>query len=540
MRDAWYRTAVIYSLDVETFLDSNGDGVGDLQGLTSKLDYLANLGVTCIWLLPFYPSPNRDNGYDVTDFYGVDPRLGTLGDFVDLTRAAQERGIRLLIDLVINHTSAEHPWFEAARRDPQSRYRDFYIWSDEKPENADEGMVFPGVQESTWTWDDAAGAWYFHRFYAHQPDLNIANPAVRDEIWRVVRYWLQLGVSGFRVDALPFVIEQIDQAEPKRDPDLLLRELRDNLSWHRGDAVLLAEANVPPSDVGRYVTNGDRIHMMLNFYANQHLFLALAAHDAQPIRSAYAELPQLPDTCVWANFLRTHDELDLGRLDTDERARVFDVFAPDPAMRLYDRGIRRRLAPMLQNERRRLELAHSLILTLPGVPVLRYGDEIGMGDDLTLDERNSVRTPMQWSDQANAGFSSAPADALIRPVIDEGPHQYSKVNVAAQQRDANSLLSWTARIIGVRRQCPEFWSGHAEFLDVNQPDVLVHRLRHDSTSVLVVHNLSKEARQLTLPLLDGRQARDLLDPDEAATTSGTPVELPAYGYRWFREETPAP
>ena len=537
MLEYWYKDAVIYSLDVETFVDSNGDGVGDFAGLTSKLDYLANLDVTCVWLLPFYPSPNRDNGYDVTDFYGVDPRLGTLGDFVEFTHAAHERGIRVLVDLVVNHTSIDHPWFQEARRNPESSYRGYYLWSNEKPENAHDGVVFPGVQDSTWTWDEEAGAWYFHRFYEHQPDLNIGNPRVLAEISRIMGFWLELGVSGFRVDAVPFLIERIDTDQPESDPHEVLRDLRNFLSWRRGDAIMLAEANVSPDTVPPYVEDGDKIQVMFNFFANQHLFLALATGDPEPIRAAYAQLPPLPAVCQWANFLRTHDELDLGRLEDDQRHRVFEAFAPEPAMRLYDRGIRRRLAPMFDNDRRRIELAHSLMLTLPGTPVLRYGDEIGMGDNLSLDERNSVRTPMQWTDTANAGFSTAPPDRLIRPVIESGPFGCEHVNTAAQRRDPHSLLSWTQRVIAVRRECREFGSGACEFLSTHAPSVLAHRLTRGDRSVLVLHNLSSTEQRIDVPVRPGTAPRDLLNREEPLVPNdGTDLVLPPYGYRWFREE----
>jgi maltose alpha-D-glucosyltransferase/alpha-amylase len=534
--DLWYKDAVVYSLDVETFVDSNRDGVGDFRGLTGKLDYLRALDISCVWLLPFYPTPNRDNGYDVSDFYGVDPRLGTLGDFLEFTRAAGERGIRVVIDLVVNHTSTDHPWFQQARRDPTSVYRDYYIWSDRKPENADSGLIFPGVQESTWTYDEVAGAWYFHRFYRHQPDLNVANPCVREEISRIMSFWLQLGVSGFRVDAAPFLIEHAGAGPPAHDPHEYLREFRNYLSWRRGDAIMLAEANVAPEQMLNYLDHGDKIQMMFNFYANQHLFLALAREQAEPIRRAYGALPPLPEICQWTNFLRNHDELDLARLDEAERGDVFAAFAPEPRMRIYDRGIRRRLAPMLDDDRRRLELAHSLLLTLPGTPVLRYGDELGMGDDLELAERDSVRTPMQWSGRANGGFSRAPVDRLFRPVIAEGRFGYERVNVADQLGDPDSLLTWTQRVIRVRRSCRELGWGTCEFLDPGAPQVLAHRCTHQERSVLLVHNLSGAPCDVVLPLPDGTYPDDLLSRAEPDVRDGRlHVALPAYGYRWFRE-----
>ena len=345
MIDLWYKNAVIYCLDVDTYMDGNGDGIGDFGGLTSRLDYLAGIGVTCLWLLPFYPSPDRDNGYDITDFYNVAPQLGTLGDFVDFTHQASERGIRIIIDLVINHTSDQHPWFKAACADPESPFREFYVWSKTKPKDAQSGMVFPGVQTTTWTRNAQAKAYYFHRFYEHQPDLNIANPAVREEMQRIMGFWLQLGVSGFRMDAAPFVIEQKGVKDPLfKDPLAYLTEMRTFLSWRRADAIILAEANLEPQAVTGYFGDDNRLHMMFNFWLNQHLFLAQATQSAEPIYRAFKDLPALPSLGQWANFLRNHDEIDLGRLSDEERQAVYADMGPDPSMQLYDRGIRRRPA----------------------------------------------------------------------------------------------------------------------------------------------------------------------------------------------------
>lgn len=540
MIDLWYKNAVIYNLDVETFADANGDGIGDFEGLTARLDYLAGLNINCVWLLPFYPSPNRDNGYDVTDFYGVDHRLGTLGDFVEFTHQAHERGIRVLVDLVVNHTSIDHPWFQAARSDPNSIHHDYYVWSKEKPEDAHEGMVFPGEQESVWTFDEKAQLWYFHRFYEHQPDLNIANPAVRDEISKIMGFWLQLGVSGFRVDAVPFLIEHrgIDAPPPDEDTTEYLRELRNYLSWRRGDAIMLAEANLAPDDVMPYFEKGDKIQVMFNFYVNQHLFLALARGSAEPIRGAYAELPEIPVFCQWANFLRTHDELDLGRLSDEDREETFRAFAPEKHMQLYDRGIRRRLAPMLGNDRRRLELAHSLMLSFPGTAVLRYGDEIGMGDDLSLKERDSVRTPMQWDGSPNGGFSKAPEDKLIHPVIRGGEFGFERVNVNAQLRDRDSLLSQVERLLRVRSAHPEFGWGEYEFLDLGDPHVLAHRLEHKNKCLVLLHNLSDRKATVHVELPESECLEDLLtrEPLRPPEPHRYRVELEPYGYRWFGEE----
>jgi len=358
--DLWYNNAVLYCLNVETFADSNGDGIGDFNGLTRKLDYLAGIGVTCIWLLPFYPSPRRDDGYDVVDYYGVDRRYGSSGDFVEFMNQARERGIRVIVDLVVNHTSIDHPWFKEARSNPRSKYRDWYVWSKKRPRDWNKGMVFPGVQKSTWSYDSEARLWYFHRFYDFQPDLDTSNPEVREEIKRIMGYWLELGVSGFRVDALPFVISKKGPNVKRHQQDFdFLREMREFLQWREGDALLLAEANVlPDQDLNYFGNRDDRMHMMFNFLVNQNVFYALACGDVRPLTAALKKTKQRPVTAQWAHFLRNNDELDLGRLTVEQRDAVFAKFAPKPSMRLYDRGIRRRLAPMLDADRKRLELAY--------------------------------------------------------------------------------------------------------------------------------------------------------------------------------------
>jgi maltose alpha-D-glucosyltransferase/alpha-amylase len=539
MLDLWYKNAVIYCLDVETFMDSNGDGVGDFGGLTDRLDHIEALGATCVWLLPFYPSPNRDNGYDVTDFYAVDARLGTPGDFVAFTRAAHERGLRVIVDLVANHTSIDHPWFQEARRDPNSRYRNWYVWSKEKPENIHEGVVFPGVQETTWTYDEVAQAWYMHRFYKHQADLNIANPEVREEIEKIMGFWLQLGVSGFRLDAVPFLIEYRglpkDQ-QPTGDPHKYLTELRDFISWRRAEAMMLAEANITMEDVDEYFGDGDRLHVIFNFMLNQHTFLALARKDAEPIRRVMAKTPPLPPKAQWATFLRNHDELDLGRLTEEERQEAFGVFGPEPYMQAYERGIRRRLAPMLGGDDRRLKLALSLMFALPGTPVLWYGDEIGMGEDLSLEERNSVRTPMQWSDDPNAGFSTGPSEKLVRPVVSEGDFAYERVNAQAQRDVTGSLLDTVQRLVRVRRACLEIGWGECQVLETDSSGILALRSDWRGGTVITLHNLSEEKAVVRLSPEGVEQLRLLYcdGEDRAIRKAGEPIEIEAYGFRWFR------
>jgi maltose alpha-D-glucosyltransferase/alpha-amylase len=540
INDLWYKNAIIYCLSVATFMDANGDGVGDFAGLMRRLDYLQGLGVTAIWLMPFQPSPMRDDGYDITDYYGVDPRYGTLGDFVEFAHGCKQRGIRVLIDLVVNHTSDQHPWFKEARRDAQSPYRDWYVWADHEPPGAETGVVFPGVQLSTWDYDDTAKAWYFHRFYDFQPDLNTSNPRVQTEILKIMGFWLQLGVSGFRMDAVPFVIAKkgADQTEAVEQYDML-RGFREFLQWREGDAVILAEANVlPDTDLKYFGDDGDRLHMMFNFQVNQNLFYALAAADTQPLIAALEATRGKPATAQWGNFLRNHDELDLGRLSKEQRQAVFAEFGPEPDMQLYGRGIRRRLAPMLNGDRPRLELAYSLLMTLPGTPLIRYGDEIGMGDDLRLPERTCARTPMQWSSEPHGGFTLS--DDPVLPVIDQGPYGFEHVNAAAQRRDPNSLLNWTERIMRMRKELPEIGWGDFMALPSGTTEVLVLRYDWRNNAVLFVHNFAATAREISLELEptegEKRDLVNLLSEDHNyADASGTHhIHVEPYGYRWYR------
>jgi maltose alpha-D-glucosyltransferase / alpha-amylase len=541
--DLWWKNAVLYCLDVELFCDGNGDGVGDFPGLTSKVDYLAGLGVTCVWLMPFYPTPNKDNGYDISDFYGVDPRLGTLGDLVVFLRAAHERGIRVIADLVVNHTSDEHPWFQSARADERSPFRDFYVWADEQPEGP-QGVVFPDAEDSNWDYDEVAGKWFLHRFYSHMPDLNIANPRVRDEITKVVGYWLELGLSGFRVDAAPFVIELAGtESRPDEDPHGYLRDLRAFTNRRRGDAILLAEANLPPDDQRRFFgdEDGDEMHMLFNFILNQHVFLALVRQDPAPIVTTLRELPELPEANQWANFIKNHDELTLDKLTDAEREEVFAALAPDPDMRSFGRGIRRRVPPMLDGDRRRVELLYSLLFTLPGSPVLLYGEEIGLGDDQRVEGRAAVRVAMQWSAGPGAGFTTG--DPAV-PLVTEGPCAPDKVNVADQRRDPESLLNWTERAIRARKELPELGWGRWRVLDTDQRTVLAHRCDWAGQGVLVLHNLGPEAVPVTVELDDAKAGRPLAEvlanrrygPAEA----GQPLDLDGFGYRWLRLPGAAP
>jgi maltose alpha-D-glucosyltransferase/alpha-amylase len=536
--DLWWKNAVIYCLDVELFADGNGDGVGDFPGLTDKVDYLAGLGVTCIWLTPFYPTPNKDNGYDISDFYGVDPRLGTLGDLVEFLRAARERGIRVIADLVVNPTSDQHPWFQSARADPRSPFRDFYVWADEQPEGPRD-IVFPDAEDSNWDYDEVAGKWFLHRFYSHMPDLNIANPRVRDEITKVVGYWLELGLSGFRVDAAPVVIEQTGtEAERDQDPHAFLRQLRAFLNRRRGDAILLAEANLPPKDQRRFFgdEDGDEMHMLFNFVLNQQVFLALVRQDPAPIVTGLRELPPVPDTNQWANFVKNQDELTLDKLTDAEREEVFAALAPDPDMRSFGRGIRRRVPTMLEGDRDRIELLYSLLFTLPGTPVLLYGEEIGLGDNQRVEGRGAVRVAMQWTGGPNAGFTTGEPAV---PLVTDSRFGPDRVNVASQRRDPRSLLNWMERAIRTRKELPELGWGTWKVLDTDQPGVLAHRCDWHGQAVLVLHNLGPKPVQVLLELGDeveaGRQLAELLaDQRYEPAETGQSLALDGLGYRWLR------
>jgi maltose alpha-D-glucosyltransferase/alpha-amylase len=540
INNLWYKNAIIYCLSVATYMDANGDGIGDFSGLMRRLDYLQGLGVTAIWLMPFQPSPGKDDGYDISDYYGVNPAYGTLGDFVEFAHGADQRGIRVIIDLVVNHTSDKHPWFQEARRDPKSKYRNWYIWSDKKPPDAAKGVVFPGVQKSTWNYDPVAKAWYFHRFYDFQPDLNTSNLEVQAEILKIMGFWIQQGVSGFRMDAVPFVIATKGPKvrTPVEQYDIL-RSLREFLQWRKGDAIILAEANVTPdTDMEYFGKVGDRMQMMFNFQVNQNLFYALAAADSRPLMKALKATKPRPATAQWGMFLRNHDELDLGRLSEEQRRCVFEAFGPTKDMQLYDRGIRRRLAPMLNGDRRRLELAYSLMFTLPGTPVVRYGDEIGMGDNLDLPERVAARTPMQWSNEPHAGFTKS--DASVVPVIESGPYGYEEVNVAVQRRDTNSLLNWMERIIRMRKEVPEIGWGDFSIVPTRNPAVLVMRYDWRNNSVLFAHNLNGTPCETSFAvgLSDGSEKLlvNLLSEDHSSARDNGKhhVVLEPYGYRWYR------
>jgi trehalose synthase len=500
--DVWWKNAIVYCLDVREFMQ-------DLAGLTDRVAYLAGMGVSCLWLMPFYPSPLRDGGYDITDFYGVDGRLGTPGDFAEFLRTCDDRGIRVIADLVVNHTSDEHRWFQSGRaRD--SPYHDFYVWAGKKPREKPGDVVFPDKEKSNWRFDQKAKQWYLHRFYSFQPDLNVANPQVRDEIAQVVGYWLDQGLAGFRVDAVPFLLEPMGMPKGAlHDPHELLRDLRRFMGRRRGDAVLMGEVNLAPDQQRAFFgdEDGDELHMVLSFTVNQAMYLAFARGEAAPLEAALRELPEIPPDSQWANFVRNHDELTLDKLSDAERAEVFAAFGPRKRHQLYGRGLRRRLPSMVAGDEDRIRLAYSLMFSLPGTPVLFYGEEVALREDLDRPGRMSVRVPMDW-------------DAVAR-----------------QRRDHESLLMWMERLIRRRRECPELGWGRITLLDPGDRAVLAHRADWEGSTVVAVHSLTEEPRTIALecehPLVD------LFDDDELAS-NGDHVEVPLgrYGRRWFRVRRP--
>jgi maltose alpha-D-glucosyltransferase/alpha-amylase len=528
--DLWWKNAVIYCLDVETFRDGDGDGCGDLAGLDERIEHAAELGASCVWLMPLYPTPNRDDGYDISDYLGVDPRLGDLGDVVEAIRHARDRGLRVLADLVVNHTSDAHPWFRAARADRSSPFRAFYVWSDDP-------SAEKGTSAENWTWDEEAGQHYLHRFAPFQPDLDITNPAVREQIAKTVGFWLTVGVSGFRMDAVPFLCEEVGTSDVDTgDGRRWLHALREYAARRRGDLMLMGEVNVGIDQVESYFEDhGDALHLQLGFLINQRLWLALARGEAAPLEDLIRRLPTPPPDSGWATFLRNHDELTLDKLEPGEREEVFAAFAPDEDMRIYGHGIRRRAASMLGGDGPRLRMAWSLMLSLPGTPVVLYGDEIGMGENLALDGRMSVRTPMQWTADPSGGFSDAPPSELVRPLPD-GDAGPDRVNVADQRRRPDSLLRFMARLIHERRDTPELGLGTSTLLENEPPALFAHRSDWQGSSVFAVHNLSDEPVSAELDLgADVTGVEDLLELRDHVVRDGRlTVELGPYGYLWLR------
>ncbi|MFN2109553.1 MAG: maltose alpha-D-glucosyltransferase [Anaerolineae bacterium] len=539
----WYKDAIFYEVSVKAFADSNGAGIGDLRGLIGKLDYLRDLGVDALWLLPIFPSPLRDDGYDVADYTSIHPNFGTLDDFKALLVEAHKRDLRIIVELVVNHTSDQHPWFQASR-DPQhpdhARYRDWYVWSDTDQRYAETRIIFLDTEPSNWTFDPVRGQYFWHRFFSHQPDLNYDNPEVQRAMLRVVQYWIDLGADGFRIDAPPYLYEREGtNCENLPETHAYLKRLRAFVDAYAPGTFLLSEANMWPEEVIQYFGDGDEMHMNYHFPLMPRIFMALAKADRTPILKILGRTPDLPEPCQWGTFLRCHDELTLEMVTPEDRAFMWDFYAPEPRMRL-NLGIRRRLAPLLDNDRRRIEVANSILLTLIGSPFIYYGDEIGMGDNIWLDDRDGVRTLMQWDAGPNAGFSTVPADRLYAPVIEDPVYGYARLNVAAQRADGDSLWHWMQRVLRIRKQHPVFGRGMLRFLKPDNAAILAYLRSDDAQTILVLNNLSNESQQVAVDLsvYAGKVPRDLLG-DVTLDAIGAPsytFTLSPYGYHWLALE----
>jgi maltose alpha-D-glucosyltransferase/alpha-amylase len=541
MGQDWYKDAIFYEVFVRAYADSNGDGIGDLPGLTSRLDYLQDLGVDALWLLPISPSPLRDDGYDVSDYCDVHPDYGTLDDYRTLVAEAHKRGLRVVVELIPNHSSDRHAWFQASR-DPNHRehakYRDWYVWSDTDAKYRDARIIFVDYEPSNWTYDELRGQYYWHRFFHHQPDLNYEVPEVQRAMMRVLQFWIDQGVDGIRIDAPPYLYEREGTScENLPETHAYLKRLRALVDAYAPGTMLLSEANQWPEDVRPYFGDGDEMHMNFHFPLMPRIYMALARADRTPIEHILARTPPLPGVCQWGTFLRCHDELTLEMVTPEERAFMWDVYAPQPRMRL-NLGIRRRLAPLLDNDRRRIELANSILLTLIGSPFLYYGDEIGMGDNIHLEDRDGLRTPMQWDDGPNAGFSTAPRDRLSDPVIEGEVYGYRTVNVEAQRADPDSLLNWTRGVLRERKRHPAFGRGELRLLAPENRAILAYVRAYQGEVLLVVNNLSAEPQQAVLELADfaGRRPLDTIAGERlpAIGQEPYPLHLGGYGYRWLQ------
>ncbi|MBI1919846.1 MAG: maltose alpha-D-glucosyltransferase [Geobacter sp.] len=524
----WYKDAVIYELHVRSFYDSNGDGIGDFRGLLRKLPYLRDLGITAIWLLPFYPSPLRDDGYDIADYFKIHPDYGTLADFQAVLREAHRLDIRVITELVLNHTSDQHPWFQKARRaKPGSAWRDFYVWSDSPDKYRDARIIFKDFEPSNWSWDPVANSYYWHRFYSHQPDLNYDNPKVHEAMLRVIDFWLGMGVDGMRLDAVPYLYEREDtNCENLPETYQFLKKLRRYVAGKYPDRMLLAEANQWPEDAASYLAGGELCHMAFHFPLMPRMFMALQMEDSFPITNILEQTPRIPDECQWALFLRNHDELTLEMVTDEERDYMYRVYARDPRTRV-NLGIRRRLAPLMGNDRRKMELMYALLLSLPGTPIIYYGDEIGMGDNYYLGDRNGVRTPMQWSPDRNAGFSPTNPQRLHLPVIIDPAYHYETVNVENQASNPSSLLWWLRRLINLRRQFKAFGRGALEFIPLDNPKVLAFVRQQEEERILVIVNLSRfsQAVGIGLPPFVGYQPEDIFSSNRFPVIRETPYML---------------
>ncbi len=534
----WYKDAVIYQLHVRTFCDSDGNGIGDFRGLTNKLDYLQELGINAIWLLPFYPSPLRDDGYDISDYTSVNPTYGTIEDFKTFLAAAHSRRIRVITELVMNHTSDQHPWFHEARSSRDNPKRDWYVWSDTDSRYQGVRIIFLDTEMSNWSWDPISKSYYWHRFFSHQPDLNFDNPAVREVMWEVMKFWCEIGVDGFRLDAVPYLVEREGTScENLPETHGVIKELRKRLDLAYPGKMLLAEANQWPADVRDYFGNSDEFHMAFHFPLMPRMFMAVKLEDRKPIIEILEQTPQIPDDCQWCIFLRNHDELTLEMVTDIERDYMYDAFANDKAMRI-NLGIRRRLAPMMENDRRRIELLNGLLLSMPGTPIIYYGDEIGMGDNIYLGDRNGVRTPMQWNGGWNAGFSSSDPERLYSPLISNPVYGYQAINVDSQRRSEHSLLSWTKSVIQTRNSFRVFSRGSIEFLSPSNHRVLAYVRQLGEEKVLVVNNLSSSAQavELNLQSYKGHIPIEMFGRNLFPRIGELPylLTLAPYQFFWFR------
>jgi maltose alpha-D-glucosyltransferase / alpha-amylase len=534
----WYKDAIFYQVYVRGFQDSTGDGIGDLRGLIQRLDYLADLGVTCLWLMPIYESPLKDDGYDIADFLKIDPRIGNVDDFTALCEAAHARGLRIIADLVLNHTSDKHAWFQEARTNPQSPKRDYYVWSDTDQKYQGVRIIFTDTEPSNWTWDPIARQYFWHRFFSHQPDLNYDNPAVEQEMLDIIGFWLDHGIDGFRVDAVPYLIEREGtNCENLPETHVFLKKMRAYCDEKKPGSLLLAEANQWPSDLLPYFGDGDEFQMAFNFPIMPRMFMAIRREQRRPIVDIMEQLPSIPSNCQWAIFLRNHDELTLEMVTDEDRDYMYREYAQDPRMRL-NLGIRRRLAPLMENGRRQIELLHSMLFSLPGSPVLYYGDEITMGDNIYLGDRNGVRTPMQWTGDRNAGFSSADPSRLYQPVITDPIYHFQAVNVESAQRSPTSLLNWLKRMIRLRKQHPVFARGSLEFIDGGNERVIAYLRTYGEETMLVVNNLSRFAQPVKLDL--GRYIDctpvELMGNTAFPSVDHTPyfLSIGPHGFFWFK------
>jgi maltose alpha-D-glucosyltransferase / alpha-amylase len=525
----WYKDAVFYEINVRAFYDSNGDGHGDLKGLTQKLDYLRDLGVDCLWLMPIYQSPLRDDGYDISEYYNIAETFGTVDDLKALFEEAHQRNIRIIMDLVLNHTSDEHPWFKASRSDKNSPYRDYYVWSDTDQKYKDTRIIFLDTEPSNWSWDEATGQYYWHRFYASQPDLNFDNPKVQDEMFNVASFWLDLGVDGFRADAVPYLFEREGtNCENLPETHAYLKRLRAFMDKNYPGRILLCEANQWPEDVRPYFGDGDEFHMGFHFPIMPRIYMSLKKGRADDMIEILRRTPPIPENCQWCTFLRNHDELTLEMVTPEERDWMWQQYAPEARMKL-NLGIRRRLSALLDNDRRKIELANSLLFTLPGSPIIYYGDEIGMGDNIDLPDRNGVRTPMQWDDSPNGGFTTGePFTQLVNGDLD-----YQHVNVASQQADQNSLFHSISRMVHIRKEHPAFGRGRMDWVETDNSALAVYTRTYEDKTLLIINNLTDQEQIVSLPAENQTWYVDLISNSQPQISSS--ITLPPYAYMWLKQ-----